>query len=221
VRNHKWAILIFATASLAFAAEVSHTERMDFAPGGTLRLSHSNGEVTVEGWDQPTVEITTVKSAKTAAPLDRVRITTARKGNEIVVTTELPKHFELAPPFRKTDVVLDYRIKAPSSARLTIDHDHGEVHISGITGDIHAIDHMVQITVQLPELGQYAIDAKSKLGAIDSDLHGDEHRRLKFGHSFVHQASSSSQKLYLRMGFGDITILKVSRPLTPAPLVQK
>jgi len=218
VRIPYLAVVVVAISGLAFADEVSDTQRIDFPSGGTLRVRNSVGELTIEGWDQPGVEITTVKrSLNTAGQLDRVRIAAARKGDEIVVTTELPKHRILVRPFRGTsDFYLEYRIKAPRNARLTVDHDNGEVHISGVTGDIHTTDRMGQITLQLPAEGQYAIDAKSTLGTIDSDFPGNESRKLKFGHSFVHEASSSSQKLYLRIGFGDITILKTPRPVTPA-----
>src|ERR1022692_4989257 len=42
--------------------EVVHTERVSFAPGGVIHVSHSFGSVTVEGWDRPEVEVTVVKS---------------------------------------------------------------------------------------------------------------------------------------------------------------
>src|ERR1700735_4084182 len=82
--------------------QVSKTEKMDFPANGTLRLQNSTGELTIEGWDQPGVEITTTKSGKTAytAPdrgqaardLDRVQISTKRNGDEVVVTTDFPHH---------------------------------------------------------------------------------------------------------------------------------
>jgi Putative adhesin len=203
----KRTILILAASCLAFGADVSNTERLDFPSGGTLRFVNSNGELTVEGWDQPGIEITTIKSAD-------VRITAERKGDEIVITSVFPKHGWLARPFRGlSDSHIEYRVKAPRNARVTIEHTIGEIHISGMAGDIRATDQMGQITVLLPQEGQYAIDAKSKLGAVDSDFPGDELRKHKFGHSFLHEAQPSSQKLYLRIGFGDITILEVRRPV--------
>src|ERR1700722_16860300 len=44
--------------------EVSKTERVDFPSGGTLRFRNSVGVLTVEAWDRPEVEITTIKSTK-------------------------------------------------------------------------------------------------------------------------------------------------------------
>src|SRR5579863_1976012 len=93
------AVFLIAASGLALGAEVSNTERMDFPSGGALRFQNSNGELTVEGWDQPGLEITTIKSAPTAKELEQVRMTTERKGDEIVVTTAFPKHSAVARPF--------------------------------------------------------------------------------------------------------------------------
>jgi hypothetical protein len=42
--------------------EQTSTERVKFAPGGTIRLDNSYGYLTVEGWDEPEVEVTVTKS---------------------------------------------------------------------------------------------------------------------------------------------------------------
>ena len=89
----------------------------------------------------------------------------------------------------------------------------GELHITGIAGEIHAVEGNGEITVQLPD-GIYAIDAKSKLGAVNSDFPGTD-RRAKWwvvawpGHTFTASPSSPSQKIFLRAGYGDIVVLKI------------
>ncbi len=82
--------------------QVSKTEKMAFPAGGTLRLQHSTGEVTIEGWDQPGVEITTTKFSKeeylpgdrdkALKELDRVQVSAKTSGAELVITTEYPRH---------------------------------------------------------------------------------------------------------------------------------
>jgi hypothetical protein len=203
------ALLLLAAAGLLVADDVTKTERLDFPSGGTLHLKNSIGELTVEGWDQPGIEITTIKSPRNPmAQLDRVQVKAERQKDEVVVTTA----------WAKNDFDLEYRIKAPRAARLVIEHKSGEVHIDGITGELRVTDHNGQITVHVPQDGQYAIDARAKLGAIDSDFPGREERKLKFGHAFASQGSSAGQKMYLRIGFGDITILAMRIPQNlPAP----
>src|SRR5579863_3926382 len=41
---------------------VANTDRVNFAPGGLIRLDNSYGDVTVEGWDRSEVEITMIKT---------------------------------------------------------------------------------------------------------------------------------------------------------------
>jgi hypothetical protein len=127
-------------------------------------LANSIGVVTVEGWDQPAVEITTIKSTKKEydsrerekAPheLDTVRIATERHGDELVITTDFPRHRGLPPPSPLgggTSFNLEYAIKAPRSARLIVDHDVGEVNVDNILGDIPITALQRQITLHLPE----------------------------------------------------------------------
>ena len=69
----KWrsaAGLFILTSTMALAAEgsakqwiqVTKTDRADFAPGGTIHVSGSHGDLNIEGWDRPDVEITVTKS---------------------------------------------------------------------------------------------------------------------------------------------------------------
>lgn len=214
--------LTLAADDASNSLQSTNTQQLDFPAGGTLRLNKSIGELTVEGWDQPGLEITTVKWVKikgdkppkaSGKDLEKIRVTAERKDNDIVVTTVFPKHFVMARLFTGlSDFELEYRIKAPRGANLAIDHQIGEVHIEGVTGDIHATDDMGRITVALIPGTQYAIDARSKLGSVDSDVSGTEKKRLKFGHTFVSPDSAAAKKLFMRIRFGDITILD-----TPAP----
>jgi hypothetical protein len=209
--------------------QVANTERSDFPSGGTLHLKNSIGELTIEGWDQPGLEINTIKSSKYAVAgqerdkankiLDNVKITTERKGDEVTVSTSFPEHGKFARVFvGRTDFDLEYRVKVPRNARLVIDHDIGEIHIDGVFGEIHATDHMGEITVRLPD-DQYAIDAISKLGAVESDFPGNERGTKLFGHTFLGGtgAPAPAQKMFLRIQYGDIIILKMHQPPPPAP----
>jgi len=214
--------LLFADDEPREKVQAVHTERVDFSSGGLLRLKNSIGEVTVEGWDRPDVEIATVKSTKSALAsrdrekasheLDRVRISVQQQGEELIVTTEFPRRRVLPP-----GVDLDYHIKVPMNARLAVDHGTGEVHVDNLTSDIHVTVRNGGITLQLPQEGKYSIDAKSDFGGVTSDFPGHEKRtRWLLGHRFV-QGASATRNLYLRVGFGDITIMKIPRPPTPAP----
>src|SRR5579863_4710984 len=79
------ALLLLAAAGLLVADDVTKTERLDFPSGGTLHLKNSIGELTVEGWDQAGIEITTIKSPRNPmAQLDRVQVKAERQKDEVV-----------------------------------------------------------------------------------------------------------------------------------------
>jgi hypothetical protein len=210
-------------------AVVTNTEHLDLPSGAVLHLSNSIGQLSIEAWDQPGVELATIKSSKVeldpkereraVQELGRVKITSERHGDELVIGSQYPKHRVLARPFTGlADFDLEYNIKAPPNTRLVIEHDIGQVFIDGITGDIHATKHMGDVELHLPQDEQYDIDAKVKIGAVNSDYPGHEMRKHFLGHQFVHEGSQPPHKLYLRVSYGDIVVLKIRKPLPPAPL---
>jgi len=214
--------LMLADDAVKQRVQVTNTQHLDLSASGTVTINNSAGELTIEGWDQPGVEITTVKSTKAeytaterdkgSPDLEKVKIAAERHGDEIVITTTAPKHRRF--PLRANNVDLVYHIKVPRAARLVVKHDSGEVHFDDVTGDIRATARQGDITLHLPE-GQYAIDAKSDIGSVVSDFPGSTQRRWLVGHQFV-QAAQAPRKLYLRIRFGDIIVLKIQQPAAPA-----
>jgi hypothetical protein len=224
-------MLEFGVSCVLFAGDepkqkiqVVHTEHADFPSGGLLRLKNSNGELRVEGWDRPDVEITTIKSTKSgyaaqdrervSRELDKVRVSMEHQGEGLVVMTDFQRHRGLPPVslWPAGDLDLEYHIKAPHNAKLAVDHGAGEVYVENLASDIHVTVMNGGITLLLPQEGAYNIDAKSALGGVTSDFPGSEKRRpWLLGHRFVRQ-TAASPTLYLRAGIGDITILKIQQP---------
>jgi hypothetical protein len=220
--------------------QVSNTQHIDFPAGGTLRLKNSIGVLTVEAWDQPGVEITTIKSTKAEyqagqrekamRKLERVHVAAERRGDELVVTTEFPRFHAFPPPYPLEGSIgfnLEYHIKAPATTRIVDErHDVGEVNIDGFMSDIDVSLLQGEIMLHLPEDGQYNINARSDFGNVNSDfpgpdLYGHERRRWWLaGHRTVSQSSTSAHKLNLRVGFGDIVLLRIRVPKAPDSLVQ-
>ena len=194
--------------------EVTKTERINFAPGGIIRINSSYGTLNVEGWDRPKVEITVVKSTqkyyepkqreKAATRLERVRISTERVSDtELAISTHQD---------RKTSV--DYEIRVPRDSRLEIHHGTGQILVANVTGDIHATGHRGDLVLMLPDTGAYSIDAKTKVGVVTSDFAGDlHHRRYLLGERFA--GPPASQRIYLRVSLGGITIKSVPPEAEP------
>jgi len=200
--------------------EVRKTEQIEFQADGTVVFKNSIGELRVDAWDQPNVEITTIKSTKAgydpaqhdraARELDKVRVSAERRGGELTITTDFPRGLF------GTNFDLEYDIKVPRKTRLKVDHRGGEVHADGILGDLQIAAARGEITVHLPEKGSYAIDAKSDFGAVFSDFPGRAKRMAWLvGQKMNESAANGSGNLHLRIGYGDILIL---RERVPAPL---
>ena len=219
--------LLLANDEIPQKLQITKTEHADLPAGGTVHLKNSTGELTIQGWDQPGVEITTIKSTKRAylaagaerekasQDLDEVKVAVARQGDELVITTDFHRHrrFLPRPSVGARDFDLDYLIKVPRDAKLIVDHDEGEIHFDELTGDIHATTNQGSITLRLAASAEYTIDAKSRIGAVTSDIPGST-KRKHFGHEFT-QSAQAPHSLYLRNGFGDIIILRMRKP---APL---
>jgi hypothetical protein len=195
------------------------TERIDFPSGGTLRFRNSVGVLTVEAWDQPDVEITTIKEV--AHEPDRLHVAAERHGDEVVVTTAFPWHRPFRLPYPLSGEArfgLEYRVKAPANARIIVDHGIGEVNIDGLAGDIQVTLAKGEILLHLPEEQKYSINAKSDFGNVTSDFSEAEKRTWWLaGHRNASGHSAAPHNLSLRVGFGDIVILKTRVPKFPEP----
>ena len=192
---------VFAATSLLVAKkaverpeQTSNTECVDFAPGGTIRFNNSFGDLNVDGWDQPQVEMTLIKSfddyqppKDAAARLEAVKFTTDHPSpNELAIGTTIPPHSFFRHPFGgKGPVTVRYELRVPSDSHLVIHHGGGNILIGNITGSIEATNREGDIVLMLPTPGPYAIDAKSKIGTVTSDFTGQVHVRHFIGERFA------------------------------------
>jgi len=192
--------------------QTTTSERVNFAPGGLIRFDDSYGDLNVEGWDRPEVEIKVTRSMssyyspkereKAAARLERIHVTTQHTDTELTISTLPPKH--------RRGVLVEYQVRVPYDTRLAIHHGGGNILVSNITGDIEATSSRGDILLMLPEKGKYSIDAKSKMGTVSSDFAGEAHvRRYLVGERYSNENPAPARKIYLRMGFGGITIKAV------------
>jgi hypothetical protein len=225
--TRKPAVLLFAVSMLGASGpkqpfEVSTTEQVPFLPGGTIRLVNSYGHLTVEGWDEPKVEITVTKATarffesdekeKAEKNFDQIRVITDRRSDkELAISTTIPVRnslFASVLPNNKRGVTLEYTIHVPRDSRLVVRHDNGYVWVSDVTGDIEVNSHTGDMIVMLPDPGQYLIDAKTRLGSVTSDFAGRALSQFLLGTHFAYPNEGPSRRIDLRMGRGSITIKK-------------
>src|SRR5215469_11445459 len=85
-------ILIFLVAeAMAFAAApVTETHRYDLAANGTIELKNAAGDLTIEAWDQPRVELTVIKNAPDPKLLDRIKVTAEGGATTLTIVSSYP-----------------------------------------------------------------------------------------------------------------------------------
>jgi hypothetical protein len=211
-------LTLFAAEPSRHEAQKTTTERVNFAPGGTIRLLDAYGCVSVEGWDNPEVEVavTRVKaglySAKERAAaepnLEKITVKLERRSDrELVISTTFPRHegwlLGPLPPKIRVDADMEYVIRVPRNSHVAIHHKDGDVLIREVTGEIEASSRSGDIVVMLPDSGKYAIDARVRLGTVYSDFGDPKHTAYLVGEKF---ANGTGQRVFLRMGLGGISI---------------
>ena len=214
--------------------QVTTTQRVPFLHGGTIRLDNSYGYLTVEGWDEPEVEITVTKATahffepgekeKAEKDFGQIRVSAERHSDkELAIATAIPVRNSLVNsvlPFRriigatplprnnKHGVTLEYTVRLPRDSRLVVHHDNGYVWVGDLNGDIEVNSHTGDMIVMLPDPGPHSIDATARVGSVSSDFAGKSVREFLLGTHFAYPGEGRSQRIHLRMGRGSITIKK-------------
>lgn len=206
-------LIFLLIGGAAFAAEpVTETHTYDLAANGTIDLKNAAGDLSIEAWAEPRVELTVIKNAPDPKLLEQIKVTAEGGDNALTIVSSYPKYRRVERPFRWTlNFDLAYRIKAPKTAKLVIDEYSGQVNVSGMSGDIRANDRNGDIFLLMPE-GTYAVRAKTRIGEIVSDFPGRQKRGpLLFGYDFV-GSSETGSRLDLSSRTGTITVLKMRKP---------
>jgi hypothetical protein len=194
-------------------ARLSTTEHLNFAPGGTIRVSGSWGCLSVEGWDRPEVEVTVsrygsvfyppAKREAAAQKLAKVKVQVERKSDhEAAVTTTGGGHWKT--------VELESVIRVPRDSHIEIHHGGGQVIITNVAGEIEASAKEGDITALLPDPGPFAIDARTRLGTVYSDFGNPTHTWYLVGEHFDAAKPAPAKRVYLRTRVGGIEIQEMA-----------
>jgi len=202
-------LAILLTLMGAMNAQVRNTEHVPFQAGGTVRVENSYGYLTVEGWDEPEVQVTVTKSTNHDGV--HIALESTAPGEAAIRTNAPPARLLILrwPSRIRAGVMPDYSILIPRDARLFVQHDHGYVWINDVRGDLEVHSHTGDMIVALSEASPYAIDARVKFGSVWSDF--DEGKRIGhflLGSGFIQTPGSPAPRVRLRMGRGNITIVK-------------
>jgi hypothetical protein len=193
--------------------EMTDTQTIPFVSRGEIDFNGSYGEVRVEGWDRPEVVIMITKAlraddtpadrAKKRERLNQVKVAATRQSDKLVISSSVPS------PWFHGSVQLTYELKVPRESELRIKFGAGEVSSKNVLGDITITEHAGEISVALPE-GEYAIDAKARIGDVSSQFPVKARRPHLVGATAIGTKGVETPSVYLRVGVGEINVTKSS-----------
>jgi hypothetical protein len=146
---------------------------------GMLTVDTRTGDIEIQGWDNPRLEIQAekivrAKSASAAEPLyDRVKIQLQGQDKAVRLRTIYPPR-RLWRPFRdESKLSVNFRIKMPYDANLTLHSVDGDVRVSGLAGRELIRVNYGDVEIDVPSPWDVrTLDAHAWLGYVQSDLHG-------------------------------------------------
>lgn len=200
--------------------EVVTTQRVALAAAGTVSIDETWGEVTIEGWDRPAVELVMTRrsakdysaddAAEMRARLERFTARLEASAPDKVTILGLSPSGSVTRPFGgKSAVKLSYAIRVPRGSRLAIDNGAGNLRIAGVTGDISIDSDVGEVELKVPVDAATAIEAKSGIGDVEVNApaaRGELRRVALVGQRYSYRPGAPARQISVNLGVGSITI---------------
>lgn len=177
---------------------------------GTLVVDARMGDLHVEGWDEPRVEVEAEKTvrarsaAKARTLYDLIKVELEGKDKEVHLRALFPSR-RLWRPFRdESKLSVNFRIKMPYDANLRVKCVDGDVAISGIVGREELRVNYGDVEVNVPDVYRLrSLSAHAWLGYVENDLHGgitQDSAGMRQGLSFWNSLGDQDIVVRVRMG---------------------
>jgi len=211
VHTSSFLCVLCGSASAARADEFTKTARYSarLFSYGTLTIDTRTGDLHIEGWDEPRVEVEAEKavwagSEARAKPLfERVQIELAGQDKEVHLRTRYPGR-SLRRPFRgESKLSVNFHIKMPYDANLKIKCVDGDVRILGVTGQEQLFVNYGDVEVNVPDVYRLrSLSAHAWIGYVQSDLHGlsQDSAGLRQKLSFWNSTGNQDISVHVRLG---------------------
>ena len=135
--------LLFLAGCAAGDFHLSERERfqktLPLDAKGRFRLVNVNGSVTIETWNQNSVQIEAEKAASSARLLDEIRIDISGGHEEVEVRTHMARERFFFSGFGK----VDYHIRLPAEAQADVKTVNGSVRVDGVAGPLRSEERRV------------------------------------------------------------------------------
>jgi hypothetical protein len=178
---------------------------------GTLTIDTRMGDVQVDGWDEPRLEIVAEKvveaaNQKKAEPLyDQIQVVLTGQDKQVLLRTLYPAR-RLWRPFRgESKLSVNFHIHMPFDANLTMKCVDGDVRVSGLTGKQEINVNYGDVEINVPSLYRLrSMNARTVLGYVQSDLHGED--SAGWGRRVMFWNSQGDQDVKVRVRMGGVYI---------------
>ena len=213
-------------AAPAFAAEegiiaVERSLTVPMAPGGTVTVDETWGDLDIVAWDRPEVSVDfraslqkaypAGESAKAQAKLERFGVEATATAPDAVSVTGINPGVTLGSPFGgKSAVRMTATLHVPRDSRLVVRHAIGNVGVKGVAGDLDVQGGTGELTLQVPLGSTTAVEASTRIGDIQVPAAmsegGTHKRRALVGERFSYVPQTVERRVIARLSIGSIDI---------------
>lgn len=174
---------------------------------GLLTIDTRMGDIRIEGWDEPRLEIAAeklvrAKSEVAARPLyERLQIELVGQDKNVLLRTHYPPR-RLWRPFRgESKLSVNYSIRMPYDANLRLKCVDGDVSISGLVGAQQVRVNYGDVEIRIPNFDFLrSLRARSLLGYVQSNLHGEDSAGFAQRLSYWNPQGGQDIRISVRMG---------------------
>ncbi len=180
---------------------------------GTLTVDTRMGNLQVEGWDEPRLEIEAEKvveaknEPRAQLLYDLVQVVLEGKDKQVLLRTLYPPR-RLWRPFRgESKLSVNFRIRMPFDANLVLKCVDGDVRVNGLVGKQEIRVNYGDVEITVPSIYRLrSLNARSVLGYVQSDLHGED--SAGFGQKIVFWNSGGDQDILVRVRMGGVYVYR-------------
>lgn len=180
---------------------------------GTLTIDTRIGDVTVEGWDYPRLEVDAEKLVRAGSKrkadvlYDKIGIRLRGQDKQITLTTTLPPRRVWRPFKGESKLTVNYTIRMPYDANLIVRCVDGDVTVHGLTKQISLRVNYGDVEVELPDAYQLrSLKAHTALGYVESDLRGVEQDSAGFERTISFVSGYGDQVVFVTVHMGGIFV---------------
>lgn len=153
-------------------------ETRALAKNGRFSLENTNGRVEVSGWDREEVRVEATKRAGSERALEELKVEIVGEGDEIRVRTRYPR-----PRFMGGSGRVDYAIRVPRSARVSVENVNGRVEVHGVASQVAAetVNGSVEVRDAVGEVEASAVNGSVEVSMARVDPDGRNRLRTTNG----------------------------------------